>query len=171
MLRQLKQHHQPNDSHNKVSRAEIRFSLRFELRVMNKKVTITSKARLSDGAIKELRLDVSLDIQRELWQIQLNNFDENVIRFREADLYRAMQALREYLEAKGCQLLCAGARPDVAPSGMSRSMGGGREAYVLHLGKQATELVDIFDYAAPAFVGTVQKQREYFQAWMASLRA
>jgi len=138
---------------------------------MNKKETVISEARLSDGTVKELRLGVSMDVQHELWQIQLNNFEENVICFRETDLYKAMQALREYLEGKGCQLLCAGARPDVAPSGMSRSMGGGRQAYVMHLGKQATEFVDIFDYAAPALVGTVQKQREYFKAWMASLGA
>jgi hypothetical protein len=137
---------------------------------MNGKENITSKARLSDGTVKELRLEVSVDVPCELWQIQLNNFEENVVCFRETDLYKAMQALREYLEGKGCQLLCAGARPDVAPSGMSRSMGGGQQAYVMHLGKQSTELVDIFDYAAPALVGTVQKQREYFQAWIASLR-
>ena len=138
---------------------------------MSKKETVISKARLSDGAVKELRLEVSVDVPRELWQIQLNDFEEDVVCFRETDLYKAMQALREYLEAKGCQLLCAGARPDVAPSGMSRSMGGGREAYVMHLGKQATELIDIFAYAAPAVVGTVQEQREYFQAWIASLEA
>jgi len=136
---------------------------------MSKIENLTAKARLSDGAVKELRLAVSIDLQCKLWQIQLENFEENVTCFRETDLYKAMQALREYLEAKGCQLLCAGARPDVAPSGMSRSMGDGRKAYVLHLGKQATELVDIFDYAEPALVGTVQLQREHVRAWWVSL--
>jgi hypothetical protein len=121
--------------------------------------------------VKELRLDVSIDLQCELWQIQLVNFEENTACFRETDLYNAMQALRQYLEAKGYQLLCAGARPDVVPSGMSRSMGGGRQAYVIRPGKQATELVDIFDYAEPALVGTVQQQREYVEAWWASWRA
>jgi hypothetical protein len=50
-------------------------------------------------------------------------------------------------------------------------MGGGQKAYVIRPGKQATELVDIFDYAEPALVGTVQQQRDYVEAWWASLRA
>ena len=132
---------------------------------------IISKARLSDGSVKELQLHVSVDTQCQLWQIELVNFEENAACFRETDLYKAMQTLRQYLEAKGCQLLSAGARPDVVPSGMSRSMGGGQQAYVIRLGKQATELVDIFDYAEPALVGTVQQQRDYVEAWRASLRA
>jgi hypothetical protein len=138
---------------------------------MNKIENIISKARLSDGSVKELRLDVSVDMQCQLWQIELVNFEENTTCFRETDLYKAMQTLRQYLEAKGYQLLCAGARPDVVPSGMSRSMGGGQRAYVIRPGKQTTELVDIFDYAEPALVGTVQQQRDYVEAWRASLRA
>ena len=136
---------------------------------MSKNENFRSKVRLSDRTVKELRLDV--DMQDDLWQIRLENFEENATRFSETDLYKAMQALREYLEARGCQLLCAGARPDVVPSAMSRSMGGGRQAYVVRLGSQPTELVDIFDYAEPALVGTVQQQREYVEAWCASLRA
>jgi hypothetical protein len=89
--------------------------------------------------------------------VKLVNFEESTACFTELDLYKAMQSLREHLEAKGYQLLCAGARPDVMPSAMSRSMGGGRQAYVLRPGKQATELVDIFDYAEPAVVGTNQQ--------------
>jgi hypothetical protein len=138
---------------------------------MSKIEDITVNGRLSDGTVKELPLAVSVDLQNQLWQIQLERFEENATCFRETDLYKAMQALREYLEANGCQLLCAGARPNVVPSGMSRDMGGGRKASVIHLGKQATELVDIFGYAEPALVGTVQQQREYVEAWMASLRA
>ncbi|MGH9743459.1 MAG: hypothetical protein ACRD51_14025 [Candidatus Acidiferrum sp.] len=136
---------------------------------MSKTENLTCRALLSDGTEKELRLVVSIDTQFKLWLIQLEEFEENATCFRETDLYKAMQALREYLEPKGCQLLCAGARPDVVPSGMSRSMGGGRNAYILQLGKQATESVDIFDYAEPALVGTVQQQRKFVEAWRASL--
>src|SRR5208282_5060184 len=99
---------------------------------MSKIENISAKARLSDGSVRELWLDVSIDIQHKLWQIELINFEENATCFRATDAYKAMQALREYLEAKGCQLLCAGARPDVFPSAMSRDMGGGRLAYVFH---------------------------------------
>jgi len=138
---------------------------------LNKMENVLTKARLSDGSVKELRLAVSVDLQCELWQIELLDFEKSMACFREKDLYDGLQALREYLEARGYQLLCAGARPDVVPSGMSRSMGGGRQAYVIRPGKQPTELVDIFDYAEPALVGTVQQQREYVESWRTSLRA
>jgi hypothetical protein len=130
---------------------------------------ICLKARLSDGSVTELWMEISVDVQSRLEQIQLENAERDVTCFRETDIFKAMQTLREYLEAKDCQLLCAGARPDVWPSGMSREMGGGRKAYVMQLGKPATELVDIFDYAEPAAVGTVQQQREFVEAWFASL--
>jgi hypothetical protein len=104
-------------------------------------------------------------------KIQLENLEEKATSFSETDLYKAMQTLREYLEARGCQLLCVGARRDVVPSGMSRSMSGGRKAYVVRIGKPATDLVDIFDYAEPGLVvGTVKAQRDYVDAWFASLR-
>jgi hypothetical protein len=138
---------------------------------MNKTENITANARFSEGAVAELRLEISIDKECRLWQIRLLESEENETSFRETDLYKAMQALRKHLEAKGGQLLCAGARPDVVPSGMSRDMGGGRRAYVIQLGKQATELVDIFAYADPAAVGTVQQQREFVEAWWASLHA
>ena len=72
-----------------------------------------------------------------------------------------------------CGLSAAGARPDVTPLGMSRSMSGGRKAYIAHLGRPAdrrTEMVDIFDPAEASEVGTTHQQRAYFQAWTASLR-
>jgi hypothetical protein len=135
---------------------------------MSEKQTFRIKATLSDGTVKVLRLNLSLDTNAGLWELQLEDLEENPTSFRETDIYKAMQTLREYLEAKGCQLLCAGARPDVAPSGMSRSMGGGRKAYVMQMGKQATELIDIFDYAEPGVVGTVKQQREFVETWFAS---
>jgi hypothetical protein len=44
---------------------------------MTKIEAIVSKARLSDASVKELRLDVSADMQCQLWQIELVNFEEN----------------------------------------------------------------------------------------------
>jgi hypothetical protein len=136
---------------------------------MSEKQTFRIKAILSDGTVKALHLNLSLDTNAGLWELQLEDLEGHPTSFRETDIYKAMQTLREYLEAKGCQLLCAGARPDVAPSGMSRSMGGGGKAYVMQMGKQATELVDIFDYAEPGVVGTVKQQREFVETWFASL--
>ena len=57
-------------------------------------------------------------------------------------------------------LLCAGARPDIFPSGMSRGMGDGRKAYITRLGQPAlrTGLVDIFDDAELDAVRTIEEQ-------------
>jgi hypothetical protein len=51
-------------------------------------------------------------------------------------------------------------------------MGGGRKAYVVHLGIPAssTEMVDIFDFAELETVGSVEQQRAYLRSWAASLR-
>lgn len=84
------------------------------------------------------------------------------------DLFDAMIALREELETVGGKLLCAGARRDVWPSGMSRSMGSARKAYVLELGKPGVILVDIFEPAEPANIGTVKEQSDFRQRWVAA---
>lgn len=55
---------------------------------------------------------------------------------------------------------------------MSRSMGGGRKAYVMRLGQSAGthDLVDIFNPVELEAVGTVEEQRAYVDAWLASLK-
>jgi len=128
------------------------------------------KAQLADGTIVEFAVDVS---QGEPWRIEFAGFEGARRRFEAADLFEALRAMREDLERDGYRLLCAGARPDVAASPMSRQMGGGRKAYVMRLGQPAAtaDLIDIFDDAAPAAVGTVAEQRAYFAAWTRSLRA
>src|SRR5215213_5758555 len=79
------------------------------------------------------------------------------------DLFEALSSLRQELELSGYQLICAGARVDVFPSGMARSMGSARKAYILPFGKPATELIDIFGDADPDSVGTVLAQKEYYR--------
>jgi hypothetical protein len=127
------------------------------------------KARLSNGKLKEFHVKAS---EEEPWQLEFCGVDGSILCFKATDLFEALRAMREDLERDGCQLLCAGARPDVTPSGMSRSMSGGRKAYIVRQGSPAsrTDIVDIFDYAEPKLVGTVQQQREYFHAWTHSLR-
>lgn len=126
-------------------------------------------AKLPDGALKDLHVKVSED---EPWQLEFCGPDGVVRHFQAPDLFEALRAMRENLEGDGYQLLCAGARPDVTPSGMSRSMGGGRKAYIVRQGRPASrdEMVDIFDYAEANLVGTVRQQREYFQAWVQSMK-
>ena len=126
------------------------------------------KARDPMGDVVELRVNVS---DGPPWRLQYQDLDGNLRSFSEQDLFKSMQKMREELETRELQILCAGARPDVWPSGMSRDMGGGRKAYVMRIGKHtnAADLIDIFQYASPESVGTVQQQREYFQLWFNSL--
>jgi hypothetical protein len=86
------------------------------------------------------------------------------------DLFDALISLRRVLDQQGRKLLCAGARKDVSPSGMSRNMGNARKAYVTKIGAPATQTVDIFDPAEPDEVGTVNEQRLYRDTWIASLK-
>jgi hypothetical protein len=127
------------------------------------------KVRFADGTLREVRVKASADVPCTL---EFQSTDGTVRRFEGPDLFEALRDMRAALESEGCQLLCAGARPDVAVSGMSRSMGSGRKGYIVQLGNPArqSDMVDIFDYAEPAVVGTVQQQRDYFQAWIKSLR-
>ena len=130
--------------------------------------TIFIKAKQPDGEIRDLQLTVSLDSP---WTLEYRDADGRAHCYQERDLFETLREMRKELESTGVQLLCAGARTDVWPSGMSRSMAGGRKAYILHIGKQATERVDIFDYAEPKTIGTVQQQLDYFHAWIEALKA
>lgn len=104
------------------------------------------------------------------WALTVNGGDFHERRFVGDDLFGALIALRQDLEQRGGKLLCAGARRDVYPSGMSRSMGGARQAYFIKLGEPATVLVDIFDRADASDVGTIDEQSAYKARWAASLR-
>jgi hypothetical protein len=88
----------------------------------------------------------------------------------EADLFECLRALRRHLELKRIVLLCQGARVDVYPSGLSRELTGGRRAYMLHMGERTyqRDLVDIFSPSEQQFVGTVEEQDAYFEAWLKS---
>ena len=64
----------------------------------------------------------------------------------EADFFKALQTLRRRaLEPKGLIPFCYGASLKVWPSGMARDMGRGLKAYKIEKGRQASELVGIFD--------------------------
>ena len=127
------------------------------------------KGRVLNQEIVDFRVEVS---ETEPWTLRYVGLDRNRHDVRARDLFEALVNMRQDLERSDCQLLCAGARADVTPSGMSRSMTGGRKAYVIHLGQPASldELVDIFEYAAPDLVGTVKQQQRYLEQWINSLK-
>lgn len=86
------------------------------------------------------------------------------------DYFEALQKARRELVRKGMDLYCYGASRDVYPSGMSRSMGGGLQAYRLVMGKQATgPLLNIFDFGPDIDLASVEDQDRFFEAWIESL--
>jgi hypothetical protein len=131
--------------------------------------TKTIKARRPDGTIEECSVHI---VQSHQWRLVFSGFGMQGRDFSNGDLFDAFTSLRTALENIGVQLLCAGARPDAFPSGMSRNMGGGRKAYITKLGCPAlrTDLVDIFDYSDAQSVGSVSDQHAFHERWVASLR-
>src|SRR4051794_8095008 len=98
------------------------------------------KLRANDGEISTVEVIIS----SRPWTIDVPGSNRT---YRGDDLFEALIAFRHELESEGAFLLCNGSRVDVFPSGMSRTMGGGRIAYIIRLGHPATETVDIFDEA------------------------
>jgi hypothetical protein len=88
-----------------------------------------------------------------------------------SDCFAALQTVRRIAEDRNWMICCKGARRNVWPSGMSRSMGGGIKAYTLEMGRQATldSLVNIFDADAPELYSSVADQEVYANAWFKSL--
>lgn len=128
---------------------------------------IIVKVQLPDGGIVEYAIELSTGPR---WKLVVQGIDEGQKEFVADDLFDAQLLLRKELEKAGGRLLCAGARSDVFPSGMSRSMSGGRKAYIMQLGKSPirSDLVDIFSYAEPGVVGTVGQQQQFHQKWIES---
>ena len=131
--------------------------------------TKTVRVRLGDGSIKHSLVEYS---NTPPWTLKFSGLELKRREFSGDDLFETLTELRRELETIDAKLLCAGARADVFPSGMSRGMGGGKKAYITRLGHQAvrTDLVDIFDDAEPDAVGTVEEQRAFHQQWVQSLR-
>jgi hypothetical protein len=131
--------------------------------------TKTVNIRLPNGAIKECSVDISTDPQ---YEIIFSGLRLTICKFSglDLDLSDAFNALRRELEKMGLQLLCAGARQDVFPSGMSRSMGGGRKAYITRLGFPGGPLVDIFDYSESEILSSIAQQEKFHKEWIESLR-
>lgn len=78
------------------------------------------------------------------------------------NLLQCLIGIRRQLEAKGFNLCCQGARPDVWPSGQLLQFTNGRFGYVLAsepIGRPFAQ-VDMFAPADVTEIGTVEQQRE-----------
>jgi hypothetical protein len=88
------------------------------------------------------------------------------------DLFECLIDLRKKLSKLNCRPLCNGARLNINPSSMSRETGGGRMAYILHTGEPAKreDIVDIFEYAEPQLIVSVDEQKKFYHHWSRSLK-
>lgn len=129
---------------------------------MSKIVEIS--VQMGDGNLEKCSLTIS---DSEPWTMSLQGAGYNGYLVEARDLFDGLIMLRNELEKSGKKVLCNGARKNVWPSGMCRSMGGGRKAYVMEMGCPAREKVNIFDYAAPELIVTTKEQEEYSKEWFA----
>jgi hypothetical protein len=129
----------------------------------------TLKVRHKDGTIEGCSIEIA---QAPNWKLIFSGAGLTNHQFSGDDLFDALISMRLTLEKIGVQTLCAGARRDVFPSGMSRDMSGGRKAYATRLGAPAlrADLLDIFDYSDVDSVGSVEQQKMFHEKWIASLR-
>jgi hypothetical protein len=80
----------------------------------------------------------------------------------------ALAKIRLELERQGIKILCNGSRLDVYASEMSLTS---IKAYVLEIGKQATEIVNIFDPTDLEKIASVEDQKKYRLKWLEALKA
>ena len=104
------------------------------------------------------------------WKISINISNKFNFCAEGRDLFEALQKVRNEASKFGLTLLCNGARLNVYPSPMMRSMGGAAMAYTLTLGEQAQRknIVCIFDNTEEP-ISTPKEQDEFYQRWLKSL--
>ena len=87
------------------------------------------------------------------------------------NLFDILCQIRIELEKMSVKLLCKGSCRNVRPSAMILSMGYGRMAYSLGMGKQASKdsLVDIFSPCSIEEYSTVREQSDFFKEWCDSI--
>ncbi len=98
-------------------------------------------------------------------------WDDHRLESTADDFFEAFCLIRHELWKSNLLPACYGAHLHAFPSGMSRSMGGGRKLYRLTLGKQALtkDLVKLFDAGDDVIPSTVEDQRRFFDNWVESL--
>jgi hypothetical protein len=80
-----------------------------------------------------------------------------------SDYFEALCRIRQELEKQDIYPCCLGACKNVYPSGFSRGMGNGLNAYQLEFGKQAKTLVHIFSYDQNVEPVTVAEQKKFYE--------
>lgn len=89
-----------------------------------------------------------------------------------SDFFEAFCSIRLKLESEGLLPFCYGGSLNVYPSGMARDMGLGLKAYKMEIGKHAQmqDLVEIFTAGPDVVPASVERQRAFWEEWLATPR-
>jgi ribA/ribD-fused uncharacterized protein len=125
-----------------------------------------------DGKLErcELYLHDTSWVNKEYVRIEFKKY--SVITAHESRTYfQALLRLRHQLEKQSLQILCNGAAETVYPSDMQLSMGTGRMANRLLIGKQTQkdDVVDVFGYDSTLEFVTIEKQKVFYKKWIKSV--
>jgi hypothetical protein len=105
-------------------------------------------------------------VNPDRWTLEFTSPIAEKLSFTEGDLFECLTKLRLELAQNGYKPLCNGARLNVYVSGMERDMGDGLSAHVITsestLDIKDVEFVDIFDYAEPDLIASVEEQFKYY---------
>ncbi|GAB3105675.1 hypothetical protein G8770_08695 [Aestuariicella hydrocarbonica] len=105
------------------------------------------------------------------WTLKItvaNTFDFSCVA---ADLFEAFVKARKEASKINLYFLCNGARENVYPSPMMKSMAGGAIAYTLTIGQQArrNDTVKVFEETEEE-IASVEGQRQFYERWLTSLQ-
>lgn len=82
-----------------------------------------------------------------------------------SDAFSALREIRKTTEPLGIKFLIQGSRPNCWPSGMSASMSYGLKIYERSLTDRQTTLVETFNEAPEAQIGSLQDQDQFNEKW------
>jgi hypothetical protein len=133
---------------------------------MGNKTTRTLNIRHNNGHIIVGEIEYFIFGYDQECTLEFNSSLTEKLMFTESDFFECLIMLREELDRFSYYPLCNGARIDVYPSGMCRDMGNGLCAYIHAPNKQVDmeDLVDIFDYANPDLIASVDEQRKFYRS-------
>lgn len=135
---------------------------------------IASVAVLRDGRRLEATLLRWDEAPEDVDQVKLElNYDTTTVTVWSEDGYfRALSEIRKRIEPDNALIVCYGSSENVYPSPMIESMGCGEKAYRLAMGMQArtADLVCIFDVGPDIIPSTVDRQKNYYECWLESLK-
>ena len=127
--------------------------------------------RNNKGDIIVAKIEYFIDEDRRC-TLKFNCHLTNKLIFVDSDFFECLIQLRKELDKYNYYPLCNGARVDVYPSGMCRDMGNGLGAYIQIPNKKVNieDLVDIFNFAEPNLIASVDEQYKFFKSFISSER-